>query len=420
MKTFTQVLSWSAVLATVDAHGVILGAQGPAGPSSFGFKVDPAIARNCTTISPCQQDATLIRTAEIEANIVNECGRTELAGNIDIGEETENAIAAGAVTQVTKGSSIEVMVHQVNADGAGPYVCDLDMTSNGKRLVGQVPLVVENNVPGVNGFSQAKAQNFNMTVKLPDDLACIGASTGNVCTVRCRNAALAGPFGGCFPIQQTDVEPTINDPATINSAQDIDLTLAQTANNQKDLPKAIEANANAGSDSAKQNLAAVEALLQNKPTTVAFPQVTLPLPTVANPTPTADAGNGNNGNGDNGNGNQGNNNGNGNQRDGGNANGNNGNPNQDNNGNGNGNGNENQRNGGNGNGNNGNQNQRNGGNGNGNGNGNNGNGAQGGFTGGPNNGNGNGGFGQRNTRRDRTHAPSLTLRWAKRVAGIKE
>jgi hypothetical protein len=38
MKTFTQVLSWSAVLATVDAHGVILGAQGPAGPSSFGFK----------------------------------------------------------------------------------------------------------------------------------------------------------------------------------------------------------------------------------------------------------------------------------------------------------------------------------------------------------------------------------------------
>jgi hypothetical protein len=136
--------------------------------------VDPAIARNCTTISPCQQDATLIRTAEIEANIVNECGRTELSGNIDIGEETENAIAAGAVTQVTKGSSIQVTVHQVNADGAGPYVCDLDMTSNGKRLVGQVPLVVENNVPGVNGFSQAKAQNFNMTVILPDDLACIG------------------------------------------------------------------------------------------------------------------------------------------------------------------------------------------------------------------------------------------------------
>jgi len=48
------------------------------------------------------------------------------------------------------------------------------MTSNGKRLVGQIPLKVENNVPGLNGFSQAKAQNFNMTVILPNDLACIG------------------------------------------------------------------------------------------------------------------------------------------------------------------------------------------------------------------------------------------------------
>jgi len=190
MIHFPSILAWSAVLATVDAHGVILGAQGPSGPSSFGFRgtcssaismiqtnrlpVDPAIARNCTTINPCQQDATLIRTAEIEANIVNECGRTELMGNIDIGEETENALQAKRVTQVTKGSKIQVTVHQVNADGAGPYTCDLDMTSNGKRLVGQIPLTVENNVPGINGFSQAKAQNFNMTVVLPDDLACIG------------------------------------------------------------------------------------------------------------------------------------------------------------------------------------------------------------------------------------------------------
>lgn len=91
--------------------------------------VDTAIARNCTGISPCQQDATIIRQAEIDANIVNECGRTELTGNIDVGENTENALAAGAVTQVTAGSSLTVTIHQVNADGAGPYVCDLDQTS---------------------------------------------------------------------------------------------------------------------------------------------------------------------------------------------------------------------------------------------------------------------------------------------------
>ncbi len=90
--------------------------------------VNDAIARNCTGISPCQQDTTIIRDAEIEANIVNECGRTELTGNIDVGENTENALAAGAVTAVKAGTKMTVTIHQVNADGAGPYVCDIDET----------------------------------------------------------------------------------------------------------------------------------------------------------------------------------------------------------------------------------------------------------------------------------------------------
>lgn len=79
------------------------------------------LPRNCTAVNPCQQDATLIRDAEIDANIVNECGRTELQGNIDIGENTENALAAKQVTQVQAGSQLTVTIHQVNADGAGPF-----------------------------------------------------------------------------------------------------------------------------------------------------------------------------------------------------------------------------------------------------------------------------------------------------------
>lgn len=91
--------------------------------------VNNNLARNCTLISPCQQDTTLIRDAEIAANIVNECGRTELNGNIDVGTETENQLAAGIVTQVTAGSTVQVTLHQVNADGAGPYACDIDTAS---------------------------------------------------------------------------------------------------------------------------------------------------------------------------------------------------------------------------------------------------------------------------------------------------
>lgn len=85
------------------------------------ISVEGDIARNCTAISPCQQDATIIRDAEITANIANECGRTELGGNIDVGENTENALAANAVTQVSPGGEMTVTIHQVNADGAGPY-----------------------------------------------------------------------------------------------------------------------------------------------------------------------------------------------------------------------------------------------------------------------------------------------------------
>jgi hypothetical protein len=76
------------------------------------FPVNSQLPRNCTSISPCQQDTTIIRDAEISANIVNECGRTELDGNIDIGENTENALAAGAVTQVKAGSTVDVVIRK--------------------------------------------------------------------------------------------------------------------------------------------------------------------------------------------------------------------------------------------------------------------------------------------------------------------
>ncbi|KAG9233367.1 hypothetical protein BJ875DRAFT_46340 [Amylocarpus encephaloides] len=232
-----------------SGHGVILQAQGESGsPASVGFQVDPNIARNCTGISPCQQDTTIIRDAEIAANVVNQCGRTELTGNIDVGENTENALAAGAVTQVQAGTVMEVIIHQVNADGAGPYVCDLDQTSNA-GVISQ-NLTVTDNVPGVNGLSQAKTQDFTIKVAMPDNLACTGASTGNICTVRCRNNALAGPFGGCFAVQQTDVTAQENTAQTNTKADTVEAVDDQVAINKADLPVAIAANQNAGTPEA--------------------------------------------------------------------------------------------------------------------------------------------------------------------------
>lgn len=50
----------------------------------------------------------------------------------------------------------------------------MDPTGNSLGATGQTPLEVTNNVPGANGFSQAKTVDFNMTVKMPADMNCTG------------------------------------------------------------------------------------------------------------------------------------------------------------------------------------------------------------------------------------------------------
>ncbi|KAF3009656.1 hypothetical protein E8E13_007890 [Curvularia kusanoi] len=248
-----------AFAANVQAHGAILAAVGDSGKSQ-GFLVDQTLARNCTTISPCQQDSTIIRDAEITQNIVNSCGRTEINGNIDVGEQTENELAAKRVTQVSKGTVMQVTIHQVNADGAGPYECDLDETSNAATKF--TPLKVANNVPGSNGLSQAKEQDFTISVAMPDNFNCIGASTGNICTVRCRNTAVAGPFGGCFAVQQTDGQGRKDTTAKgVTTAQTLQGVSAQILQNQKDLPVAIAANQAAGAAGGNEGASAISALI---------------------------------------------------------------------------------------------------------------------------------------------------------------
>ncbi|PSR97210.1 hypothetical protein BD289DRAFT_362712 [Coniella lustricola] len=256
-----RILSLAALAAFAHGHSQIVAAYGDSG-MSVGFMVEE-LARNCTSISPCQQDATLIRDAEIASNVVNECGRTEISGNIDVGENSENALAAGQVTKVASGSTITMTIHQVNADGAGPYTCDLDPTGNTLGATGQTALVVTNNVPGANGFSQAKTQDFNMTITMPTNLNCTGGSTGNLCTVRCRNNALAGPFGGCIAVQQTDTTTKTNVAADITTGSTLDEVNEQVQQNQVDLPGAIAANQNFGTDEMVAAEAAVTKLIGN-------------------------------------------------------------------------------------------------------------------------------------------------------------
>jgi len=241
-----RALIASAMLAMANAQGVIIKAQGPSGPAGAGLLVDPTKA-----------DANIINLQEITQNVVNECGRTILAGNIDIGEATEDQLGNKTVTQVTKGSNVDITIAQVSGDGAGPYTCDLDPTSNSIGATGQTKLAVK----------EAKPQNGNikLTVTMPKDLACVGASTGNVCTVRCFNSNAKGPFGGCIAVQQTDVKPKKNTPANIPTQQTLDNVLTQIQQNTIDLPAAVQANQDAPTQN-DQGVVAVKEILGNNAT----------------------------------------------------------------------------------------------------------------------------------------------------------
>ncbi|KAH8665146.1 hypothetical protein BGZ60DRAFT_378823 [Tricladium varicosporioides] len=245
MPSLQQLLLITPYLLVVAyGQGVIISAQGTKGsPASLPLQVDLTKA-----------DANIINAQELNQNVVNECGRTLLAGNIDIGQNTEDQLLNKTVTSVTKGGNVAVTIRQGDANGAGPYSCDIDLTSNADGISGQTNLTVKE-TDGANG-------DINLSLTMPSDMKCVGASTGNICTVRCFNQAAAGPFGGCFAVQQTDVTANKNTPGTIVTAQTLAGVNAQIAQNQIDLPAALKANAEAttGTEAEQGRLSADEIL----------------------------------------------------------------------------------------------------------------------------------------------------------------
>ncbi|KAI8953543.1 hypothetical protein F4801DRAFT_120192 [Xylaria longipes] len=249
MRLINQAIIASALLAVAHGQALLLAARGTKGsPISRGLQVD----------SSAPDDANFISDVEISTNVVNECGRTLLAGNIDIGEQTENALADGNVTQATAGSRVAVLIQQVNDTGAGPFTCDMDPTGNSIGATGQTKLDVKEAQANKNGI-------IGLRVTMPSDMQCTGASAGNVCTVRCRNA---NNFGGCFAVQQTDVTPSENDPTTIETIQQLDGIFQQIEQNIADLPAAMDAIAGASQAPADQGTAVVDKIQAADPSTI--------------------------------------------------------------------------------------------------------------------------------------------------------
>jgi len=181
------------------AHSVITNAVGDAGGSGMALGVDTSTPRDGTRRRPFQTDATRFRGDA--ADTVGETlagGDNQIEqGTLDIMEETGSQLP-----QVNPGGSLEMTVHQVNSDGAGPYTCMINADGTGTSWDNiQVTTNVEGNDRGRN--RDGEMGDFPLVASIPAGQNCTGSVAGeeNVCLVRCQNPARAGPFGGVIPVQ---------------------------------------------------------------------------------------------------------------------------------------------------------------------------------------------------------------------------
>ncbi|KAF3767497.1 hypothetical protein M406DRAFT_251743, partial [Cryphonectria parasitica EP155] len=108
----------------------------------------------------------------------------------------------------SSGGSVNMVVRQLNSDGAGPYLCivnddnpahHFEVTRHHERRQ-----VVHHQIGSQQAtFKDDSTTDFLLNVALPTNQACTGKAVGknNVCLVRCQNFARTGAFGGIFLMQ---------------------------------------------------------------------------------------------------------------------------------------------------------------------------------------------------------------------------
>jgi len=185
----------SSALLNVQAHGTITGVTGANGVQAAGFGIIATTPRNGGLPKPFEQDTSVIRNNAIASGKTGVCGSTAAGGNNDVASQLAAASAAGLPTAAADGS-VTMTLHQVNQDGAGPFTCDV--SGDGGNTFQAATVTTQ--VPGKFGLSLAVAQDFPLVAQMPAGMACTAGPNGDACIMRCRNPALAGPFGSCVAV----------------------------------------------------------------------------------------------------------------------------------------------------------------------------------------------------------------------------
>ncbi|KAJ3906324.1 hypothetical protein F5879DRAFT_1008931 [Lentinula edodes] len=224
-----SVLVATSMLTFAYGHAVITAVAGDNGvtTSGFGVTTDGSIPRNGTTEQPFQLDTPVLK------NLVDDpCGATLLGGSIGMTSSLATAITQGGgnLPSLAADNSISFTLHQVNADGGGPFSAMVNTDATGQTwtsaLITQQP-------PGANGLLSGGPVDSQVTAALPAGTTCTGTSAdgsiSNICLIRISNGGTgneaaslasfangAGPFGGCFAV--TTSSTNVSAAATTTSA----------------------------------------------------------------------------------------------------------------------------------------------------------------------------------------------------------
>ncbi|KAK6540745.1 hypothetical protein TWF694_008136 [Orbilia ellipsospora] len=193
---------------TVKGHMNILSVQGlaktgsPAGPVGMVLGLDPSTPRTGAAIDPNQRDVTIFNQKAVV--LWNGCGQSILNGVHNPATLIPKLVQKGQLAQVLAGGQLQMVVHQVNGDGNGPFQCYIDTACTAGRGSFTKQATIAKQVPGQSPILNAiVTQQFPFVVNIPADLKCTGSfgSKSNVCLMRCQNNAINGPFGGCIPFE---------------------------------------------------------------------------------------------------------------------------------------------------------------------------------------------------------------------------
>ncbi|EEB95246.1 hypothetical protein MPER_05814, partial [Moniliophthora perniciosa FA553] len=178
MKSIAFALALSA---SVRGHGLISAITGTNGVVTMGFGVTNTVPRNGTSEQPFQLDTPVMK------NLVDDpCGATLQGGSIDIAQSFRVALqqGGGQLPSLSPNGSITMTIHQVNADGGGPFTAQFNADGTGRTWENAV---VTQQVPGANGILRGGPVDSQFTAQLPANTVCTGGPNNNACIIRINN-----------------------------------------------------------------------------------------------------------------------------------------------------------------------------------------------------------------------------------------